>query len=432
MNRDDLLPRLRPLALEAFFLGTYLACRSFVDAAGHMPVWLAVTFLVAIGTETVAVYVKLLAVRHRLGDASLSPLPGTQVQLIVFSVLRVAVLSAMAIQATAAVTGQPQSGFVLNLLIALVVAKEVVVLAVLMRGKRDASVPSELPPGLEFAADLNLVFVSVLPALLLTDLFSGPMLDTAWNPIFLVVMVVACLVLFFVLVQPFRIFAAFRSAEAPNQPDAGRIGSATGLLTSLVVMITFVAPLFYDSAEEEEHMARALAARPDASEFVYSQTSRLKPSALKRLCGLSSLSRLELHTRHTGWLPPCVYGIPGLTELDLRGNHFTMLELGKADGLVTLIASHNEIAHLYDLNPGEASTVRVLDLSHNLLTELDGAIISFPNLVELDVSHNPLRVLSPDLIQLRQLRVLRLAGTDVSTGQVRAWRQAMPWTRFEL
>ncbi len=179
------------------------------------------------------------------------------------------------------------------------------------------------------------------------------------------------------------------------------------MLTSIVVSILFLAPLYYNSAHEEEQLAQALAARPDASAFVYDETSRLKPSALERLCKLPSLHRLALHTRHTGYLPPCIYEIEGLTDLDLSGNDLTTLSIQKESGLLHL------------------------NLSHNQISDLASTIARFPHLETLDLSHNPLRSLPPELATLRHLKVLRLQGTDLHPDAVRTLHQRMPWTRIE-
>jgi len=119
-----------------------------------------------------------------------------------------------------------------------------------------------------------------------------------------------------------------------------------------------------------------------------------------------------------------------LTELDVSGNAFSTLNLSRGPEIVRVDASHNEIAHIYELSPSE--TVRVLNLSHNRIRELGSAIYDFEGLEELDLSHNPLEALPADLHRLGNLRVVRLEGTGVTDVAIADLRRTMPATRFEL
>ncbi|MCY3660611.1 MAG: leucine-rich repeat domain-containing protein [Caldilineaceae bacterium] len=139
----------------------------------------------------------------------------------------------------------------------------------------------------------------------------------------------------------------------------------------------------------------------------------------KALFRLDRLTRLNLSSNQLGTLPPEIGVLATLETLGLSDNQFTVLppELGQLSQLISLDLSDNRLT---DLPPelGQLSQLVSLDLSGNQLTGLsDPAVASeqaarWPRrLTRLDLSGNQLAEIPP---VLRRLKVLNLSHNQLT------------------
>lgn len=83
--------------------------------------------------------------------------------------------------------------------------------------------------------------------------------------------------------------------------------------------------------------------------------------------------------------------IPAVTRLDLQCNRLTTLDFMQSfPNLTHLQLQHNGIVSISELN--ECQRLKVVNLEHNQITNFDILLSAFPDLYEVNVSRNPLRI----------------------------------------
>ena len=138
--------------------------------------------------------------------------------------------------------------------------------------------------------------------------------------------------------------------------------------------------------------------------------NRLTYLSDESLYSMATLEVLKLADNQLAALPPTVFNkSQQLKELHLQNNSLTLLTPELFNGLehlVVLNLSHNAIAsHLLSHDTfASLTSLRVLDLSYNQLTDLD-FLPSFPNLEALILDHNQLEELTNVPFHLKRLSV---------------------------
>lgn len=110
-----------------------------------------------------------------------------------------------------------------------------------------------------------------------------------------------------------------------------------------------------------------------------------------------SATSLDLSNKGLTAVPKYVFGMTGLTELNLSHNNLT----GAIPG---------EIRFLKNL--------KTLDLSYNQMTGVPAEVGQLSNLVTLNLSHNQLTGLPNELGNLKNLKTLNLSGNNCSPQDV--------------
>ena len=106
---------------------------------------------------------------------------------------------------------------------------------------------------------------------------------------------------------------------------------------------------------------------------------------------------LSLSNANLCSVPP-LFGLPQLTDIDLKDNHIT--EVSSDDfihqrGLQTLLLSNNSIRQIHHLDLSNRSDFYMLDLSHNQITAFEGLNLSnCPKMHLLYLSGNPVQSMS--------------------------------------
>lgn len=417
---------LKALALEGLFIGAYFLLREYVQASGNIPKWLAWGFVTIVVLDIWAVWFKLRAVRSELHTDD-PVLPAHIVIMTVAGVIRVAIFGVMVTMAYKSIQGQALSETGFNILITALVCKELLILFVLSSAKLSKS--SRRPSAyFVFLADIVLVLSSEFVLFMLDELFVRPSLDLAWNPIFLIVMIVVYAALFLAFLLPFRILYSFESLRGSQGAIAYELGSIGFLVLSLLWFS------LYNSDHATEHFVEALNAQR-GPKFAYEKPTRLKNATLTKVCRRTDLRSLELRCDYLSYLPPCIYALPNLEALDLRDNQFKNASLDTLKSLKTADLSGNAVRHLRELglySSDSPLTAERLDLSFNVIESIDEGLKFAPDLVWLDLSHNPLQDLKIPQGSLKKLRTLRLQGTLLSEAAKRALQHRLPNTKIEF
>ncbi|KAJ1636791.1 hypothetical protein T492DRAFT_835047 [Pavlovales sp. CCMP2436] len=114
-------------------------------------------------------------------------------------------------------------------------------------------------------------------------------------------------------------------------------------------------------------------------------------AALKQQGGYKTLAlNVTLDLSSGGWesMPACLPELRSLRQLRVENNLLRSLEHLRLPALLALVAHHNQIQHIGNQLFGAPNIVR-LDLSHNLLSKVDG-LSELHSLQSLNLSHNKL------------------------------------------
>ena len=127
-----------------------------------------------------------------------------------------------------------------------------------------------------------------------------------------------------------------------------------------------------------------------------------------------SLTVLDLHDNKLNDLPPAFSGLQNLKRIDLSHNSLTTLQrFDSSTKVVALLLQHNKLNNLLFVESTEDSfACELLDVSHNLLTNLSPFINQMVNLRSLNLSNNCLQSL-PELANLKSLKVLNLNNNKI-------------------
>ena len=145
--------------------------------------------------------------------------------------------------------------------------------------------------------------------------------------------------------------------------------------------------------------------------------SRINQAALE---GASELDLAGLGLRS---LPPQVWNVTNLTSLHLEYNELSSLpsEIGNLTSLTNLYLGHNQLTELPP-EIGNLTSLRDLDLSNNQLTELPPQIGDLVGLEWLSVRNNRLTAIPQSMVKLEKLSQgrssIRVVGQFVSDGRV--------------
>ncbi len=417
----------KALVLEGIFIACYFLLRDHIDDSGRMPRWLAIGLLSAVALDSWAVWFKLRAVRYEI-DSEGPVLPANIVVLCIMAVVRMAVFVVMVLMAWDVLVGARLAESSTNWLIAAILAKELLVLYILVSAAREGHREGKPPwaPWV-FFADVVLVLSAEFVLLLLDQLFSKPSLDLSWNPVFLVVMTGLFGFLFLLFALPFRILYSFESLKGS---DSAVLYETASIFVMLASLLWFS---LYNSEKTSKHFLDALNSRPTASEFSYSRPARIPSRAFETLCR-QPLVNLELHVEYVDYLPTCIYELASLRSLDVQDNALGRMQLGDTSQIIKLNASGNRLPNLASLgfSAGKASSpIEHLDLSYNQIRSFGKRASETANLRWLDLSHNPLTKLDIAPGALPELETLRLVDTDLPASTIESLQRSRPHLKIE-
>ncbi len=149
----------------------------------------------------------------------------------------------------------------------------------------------------------------------------------------------------------------------------------------------------YSSESADEHFVQGLKSS-GGSEFVYERPTPLGTAALEKLCEHKRLKVLK--------------------QANLSGN---------------------DVRHLWEIglfNKDTPFPAERLDLSFNGLEKIDRGLEFAPNLIWLDLSHNPLQTITIAPGALTKLRILRMQGTLLDEVSRQALQRRLPNTQIEF
>ena len=138
---------------------------------------------------------------------------------------------------------------------------------------------------------------------------------------------------------------------------------------------------------------------------------------------LEEASELDLAGLGLRSLPPQVWNVTNLTSLHLEYNELSSLpsEIGNLTSLTNLYLGHNQLTELPP-EIGNLTSLRDLDLSNNQLTELPPQIVDIVGLEWLSVRNNRLTAIPQSMVKLEKLSQgrssIRVVGQFVSDGRV--------------
>jgi hypothetical protein len=178
------------------------------------------------------------------------------------------------------------------------------------------------------------------------------------------------------------------------------------------------------------------------SEMVYlvianADLDALPGALLQAAPRLTKLTFLDLTGNAFTRLPESLATFPALNTLDITANLLSQLnldELSSAPNIAALVASSNQITTISLPNGKEgvapASTLKLIRLQKNRLTQLGAALTWLSRLELLDVHDNLLTVLySTELPLFSHLRQLNVRGNAIRYTDRRALRRSMDWDR---
>ncbi|AUP79786.1 leucine-rich repeat domain-containing protein [Flavivirga eckloniae] len=131
---------------------------------------------------------------------------------------------------------------------------------------------------------------------------------------------------------------------------------------------------------------------------------------------LTDLTKLYLSSNQLSSLPDGISKLTDLTELDLSSNQLSSLpdDISKLTNLTGLYLISNQLSSLPD-DISKLTDLTELDLSSNQLSSLPDGISKLTNLTELDLSSNQLSSLPDDISKLTDLTGLYLSSNQLSS-----------------
>jgi Leucine-rich repeat (LRR) protein len=204
---------------------------------------------------------------------------------------------------------------------------------------------------------------------------------------------------------------------------AVEVGSLVIVLGRLLWFLT------YSSTDASARFQAAVAHMSSPSELRFEERTRLRPDAWEPLCARGALGKLTLHTEWVDYVPPCVLGLSGLSELDLADNDLIVFSLEGAKALTRADLSGNAIRSLGELDAcalGGPRALEYLDLAHNRIDTLSSDLAHCTALRFLDLSHNPLKTVTLEHGALPKLETLRIEATPLPEHEVQRLRRLLP------
>ncbi|XP_041050410.1 volume-regulated anion channel subunit LRRC8D-like [Carcharodon carcharias] len=143
-----------------------------------------------------------------------------------------------------------------------------------------------------------------------------------------------------------------------------------------------------------------------------------KLEMLHNLGSMLNLARLDLQNCDLETIPPGIFGLSSLQELNLQGNELTTIEeienLQRLRKLFSLNLSSNKIRSIPDTF-SLISNLERFNISNNLIETLPNSMFTMQKLQHLDMSNNHLVVILPSIKYLKNLRYLDLSSNRLES-----------------
>lgn len=137
------------------------------------------------------------------------------------------------------------------------------------------------------------------------------------------------------------------------------------------------------------------------------------PESIKRL---SALSNIDLRRNNFTKLPDVISQLP-IKSLNISGNKISDISILKdCNELMVLDLSNNLIKEI-DIKLPESNTLRTLNLSNNFLKEVDALFSSLPNAQRLNLSNNLLTKIPSAISNMTSLKELDISDNNLETIQ---------------
>lgn len=155
---------------------------------------------------------------------------------------------------------------------------------------------------------------------------------------------------------------------------------------------------------------------PTASNVAHAaQVNTAGPKPLTRVESALKIPVLDLSNRRLTKLPEDIAQCTYLTKLYLSRNSLKNVdELSSLPDLQVLAVANNSLTQFPIAISSSSSKLKDLLLSDNLLTDIPGTILRFPNLVKLDLMANKLTDIPPTVLSITSLTTLNLAWNAIT------------------
>ena len=163
------------------------------------------------------------------------------------------------------------------------------------------------------------------------------------------------------------------------------------------------------------HKARTTPTLPTGAITAQVTTQNSGPKPLSRVESALKIPVLDLSNRRLAKLPEDIGACTYLTKLYLSRNALKNIdELASLPDLQVLAVANNSLTQFPIALSASSSKLKDLLLSDNLLTDIPGTILRFPNLVKLDLMGNKLSEIPQTVLSITSLTTLNLSWNQIS------------------